>query len=70
MSECIITGLYVTLYNQYVKPFLLYESEVLSVDYLLINLEFIKWKTDMTYSFPEKKNSYAFKMLWVFIYIQ
>ena len=35
MSDCMNTGLYVTLYNHCVKPILLYGSEVWSIDFLI-----------------------------------
>ena len=38
MSDCMNTGLYMTLYNHCVKPILLYGSEVWSIDFLINNL--------------------------------
>ena len=35
ISDCMNTGLYVTLYNHCVKPILLYGSEVWSIDFLI-----------------------------------
>ena len=42
MSDCMNTGLYVTLYNHCVKPILLYGSEVWSIDFLIIAPAFSK----------------------------
>ena len=61
MSECMNTGLYVTLSNHCVKPVLLYGSEVWSVDFLINKTGVAQMENRYELFIPEKNQLKFFK---------
>ena len=57
ISDCMNTGLYVTLYNHCVKPNLLYGSEVWSIDFLIDKPGLTQMENRYDLFIPEKKNA-------------
>ena len=61
MSDCMNTGLYMTLYNHCVKPILLYGSEVWSIDFLINKSGVTQMENRYDLFIPEKTQLRFFK---------
>ena len=64
------TGLYVTLYNQCVKPILLYGSELWYIDFLINKPGVTQMEKRNDLFVPEKLSLNSLRMLWVSINIR